>query len=273
MTESADHQKQSFIWKYVFSRDHKVHWDTISFFDAHLVCFRRCVGDCPSYSVSLAMDKHALFWQRTFRNRRRTDFRPIFNNMLFTMHASIMIFFVIIPILAGAFGNILIPLMIGADDMAFPTLNMLSYWVMWPAFIFMGLSFATPTFGPAFGWTANPPMAAGPALTYWAVRFNMRWDQFDDGLGQLFDNHHSDACPGYDDVSLANDHLGNVCHPQFYKHFALPVLTAALCMQLADNAFGTGFFRPESAASSGWWRAPDVATFILVLFTTRPSTS
>ena len=61
--------------------------------------------------------------------------------MLFTMHATVMIFLVIIPILAGAFGNFLIPLMIGADDMAFPTLNMLSYWFMWPAFIAFGASF------------------------------------------------------------------------------------------------------------------------------------
>ena len=53
--------------------------------------------------------------------------------MLFTMHATVMIFLVIIPVLAGAFGNFLIPLQIGADDMAFPTLNMLSYWFMWPA--------------------------------------------------------------------------------------------------------------------------------------------
>jgi cytochrome c oxidase subunit 1 len=50
---------------------------------------------------------------------------PEFYTMLFTMHASVMIFLVIIPVLAGAFGNFLIPLQIGADDMAFPILNML----------------------------------------------------------------------------------------------------------------------------------------------------
>ena len=65
---------------------------------------------------------------------------PEFYNKLFTMHASVMIFFVIIPLLTGAFGNFLIPLMIGAHDMAFPTLNMLSYWFMWPAFVVILLS-------------------------------------------------------------------------------------------------------------------------------------
>ena len=76
--------------------------------------------------------------------------------MLFTMHATVMIFFVIIPILAGAFGNFLIPLMIGADDMAFPTLNMLSYWFMWPAFICIGCQLLRAT--------AGPPRRAGPRI-------------------------------------------------------------------------------------------------------------
>src|SRR2546422_7761770 len=64
--------------------------------------------------------------------------------MAFTMHATIMIFFVIMPILAGAFGNFCIPLMIGARDMAFPFLNMLSFWVAAVAGVLMLAGFFVP---------------------------------------------------------------------------------------------------------------------------------
>src|SRR5260370_18364435 len=80
--------------------------------------------------------------------------------MLFTMHATVMIFLVIIPILAGAFGNFLIPLQIGADDMAFPTLNMLSYWFMWPAMAFFLTSFFVEGGAAAAGWASSPPLSA-----------------------------------------------------------------------------------------------------------------
>ena len=62
-------------------------------------------------------------------------------NAFFTMHATIMIFFAVMPILVGCFGNFLIPLMIGARDMAFPLLNMLSFWTAVPAGIMMLSSF------------------------------------------------------------------------------------------------------------------------------------
>ena len=101
---------------------------------------------------------------------------PEYYTMLFTMHATVMIFLVIIPVLAGAFGNFLIPLMIGADDMAFPVLNMLSYWFMWPAIACFGLSFLFGG-GPAAGWTSYPVLAAiieaapgsGHAQTFWLL--------------------------------------------------------------------------------------------------------
>ena len=66
---------------------------------------------------------------------------PEFYNSLFTMHATIMIFFAIMPILIGAFGNFVVPIQIGARDMAFPTLNMLSFWTAVPGAVLIIWSF------------------------------------------------------------------------------------------------------------------------------------
>ncbi len=74
-------------------------------------------------------------------------------NALFTMHATIMIFFVVMPIMVGCYGNFLIPLMIGTRDMAFPLLNMLSFWVGAVAGVIMLSSFLVPGGPAAAGWT------------------------------------------------------------------------------------------------------------------------
>src|SRR5262245_25622120 len=86
-------------------------------------------------------------------------------NMMFTMHATIMIFFVVMPVLVGCFGNFLIPLMIGTRDMAFPKLNMLSFWVGAISGVVMLASFFVPGGPAASGWTAYATLSAKPAYT------------------------------------------------------------------------------------------------------------
>jgi len=149
----------TFIATYVFSRDHKI--IGLQFLFSTLLWF--LVGGLLALGIRWQL---AWPWSdmpiigRMLFSAEGGQISPEFYTMLFTMHATVMIFFVIIPILAGAFGNFLIPLMIGADDMAFPTLNMLSYWFMWPAFLCIGLSFFAPGNGAAAGWTSYPPLSA-----------------------------------------------------------------------------------------------------------------
>ena len=94
-------------------------------------------------------------------------------NALVTLHGTIMIFWVAMPVLIAAFGNFLIPLMIGCDDMAFPKVNRLSYQIFLLSAIVLVASFFVP--GGAFGgaWTAYPPLSASGA-------YNMTPDRRDD---------------------------------------------------------------------------------------------
>ncbi len=85
---------------------------------------------------------------------------PEFYNSLFTMHATIMIFFAIMPILLGAFGNFVIPLQIGARDMAFPRLNLASFWVAVPAAVLILWSFFVTGGAAQSGWTSYAPLSA-----------------------------------------------------------------------------------------------------------------
>jgi cytochrome c oxidase subunit 1 len=82
---------------------------------------------------------------------------PSFYNSMFTLHGTIMIFLWIVPAGTGAFANYLIPLMIGARDMAFPRLNAVAFWILPPAGVLLLMSFFV---GPAqAGWTSYPPLS------------------------------------------------------------------------------------------------------------------
>jgi cytochrome c oxidase subunit 1 len=177
---------------------------------------------------------------------------PEFYTVLFTMHATVMIFFVIIPILAGAFGNFLIPLMIGAEDMAFPTLNMLSYWFMWPAFICIGSSFFTAAHGAAAGWTSYPPLSvvpeaapsSGSPQTLWLLGVTCVGISSMLGSVNYLTTIIQMRAPGMTMFRLPLT-IWAMFITAVLQAFALPVLTAAGFMQLADRILGTGFFLPE----------------------------
>ena len=81
-------------------------------------------------------------------------------NVLVTMHGTILVFFVAMPLLIGVFGNFLIPLKIGAGDMAFPALNELSYWLFALSGVIMMGSFIVPGGAPGTGWTAYAPLSS-----------------------------------------------------------------------------------------------------------------
>jgi cytochrome c oxidase subunit 1 len=214
---------------------------------------------------------------------------PEFYTMLFTMHASIMIFFVIIPWLTGTFGNFLIPLMIGARDMAFPKLNMFSYWVMWPAFIIILASFFVDGGAASSGWTSYPtlsnvgadaglekiPAKPGEPTTSYTV---FKDDSFNSpsapgagmgqicwlvslifvGIGSMMGSVNyittilNMRAPGMDLMRMPLT-VWSLFITAILQALALPVLTVALMLQLLDKLIATSFFLPPGGLSFGNW--------------------
>jgi cytochrome c oxidase subunit 1 len=170
----------SFIRKYIFSLDHKV----IGIQYIILALMAVVVGMTMSVLMRLK-----LSWPGTSWSILGTLFptgapngvmNPDFYLSLVTMHGTIMVFFVLTTAPQGGFGNYFLPIQIGAEDMAFPTLNMLSFWVTFVGFmaiilaIFvegnatiahalgdaLGVSSAGSTVGPIGGWTGYAPLSA-----------------------------------------------------------------------------------------------------------------
>ncbi|MCL6524879.1 MAG: cbb3-type cytochrome c oxidase subunit I [Thermoflavifilum sp.] len=156
----AHHHHQSFITKYIFSQDHKIIsrqflitgmiWAIIGGFFS--VIFRLQLG---------FPDKSFPFLETIFGHwAAGGHISPELYYQLVTMHGTIMIFFVLTAGLSGTFSNFLIPLQLGARDMASPFLNMLSYWFFFVASIIMLSSLFIQTGPSEAGWTAYPPLSA-----------------------------------------------------------------------------------------------------------------
>ena len=156
----AHHHKETFITKYVFSQDHKMIckqflitgmiWAILG--GLMSVLFRLQLG-YPDSTFPFLEDILGK-WAKGGK------IQPEAYYALVTMHGTVLVFFVLTGGLSGTFANFLIPLQIGARDMASPFLNMLSYWFFWLASVVMLTSLFIET-GPASGgWTIYPPLSA-----------------------------------------------------------------------------------------------------------------
>ena len=169
---------KSFIWKYIFSLDHKV----IGIQYYLLALFSVVIGIGLSMLMRIRLvwpDAEIPLLESLSPNRAPGGvMTPEYYLSLMTIHGTIMVFFVLTTAPQSGFGNYFLPIQIGAEDMAFPRLNMLSFWVTFAALGVLLTSFFVSDGPPISGWTAYPPLsavgsAAGPGLelgqTIWIV--------------------------------------------------------------------------------------------------------
>lgn len=154
------HHHETFITKYVFSQDHKM--IAKQFLITGMIW--AVIGGLFSviFRLQLGYPDQTFPWLEDFLGHwaKGGKLDPEFYYALVTMHGTILVFFVLTAGLSGTFANFLIPLQIGARDMASPMLNMLSYWFFFLASIIMFSSLFVQT-GPASGgWTIYPPLSA-----------------------------------------------------------------------------------------------------------------
>src|SRR5207302_1442850 len=177
-------------------------------------------------------------------------------NQMFTMHGTTMVFFMGMPILIGI-GNYMVPLMIGARDMAFPRLNALGFWVTLFGGVLAYFSFATGG-APAVGWFAYAPLtertfSRTPAVDFWAVGLLVS------GVGTITAAVNFIAtilgmrAPGMT-LNKIPFYVWTMLWTSVQIVLAIPPLTAALIMVLLDRQLGAHFFDPQNGGSSLMWQ-------------------
>src|SRR5438093_1258261 len=195
------------------------------------------IGGCQAVLIRLQ-----LFWPRS------EFLGPDTFNGLFTMHGTTMVFFMGMPILIGI-GNYIVPLMIGARDMAFPRLNALGFWATLFGGLLVYFSFATGG-APGIGWFAYAPLtertfARSAATDFWALGLAVS------GIGTLAAGVNFVAtilgmrAPGMA-LRKVPFFVWTMLWTSVLIIFAIPPLTAALVMVLLDRNLGAHFFAVQT---------------------------
>ncbi|MGO9603956.1 MAG: cbb3-type cytochrome c oxidase subunit I [Candidatus Binataceae bacterium] len=255
-----EHHQLGFWRTYIFSEDHKMIGRQFLF----VALFMMSIGGLMAMlmRLDLAWPDTQFSFLSILPQSLQNDSAITANtyNAEFTMHATIMIFFVVMPILVGCFGNFLIPLMIGARDMAFPKLNMLSFWVSAGAGVIMMASFWVLGGPAAAGWTSYAPLSAVPLYTgvdwgqnLWCISLIVL------GVGSLMGSiNYITTIINMRAKGMYFFRLPLVIWSLFITAIllllALPVLTTALALLLFDRLGGTHFFLPGGGGEPLLWQ-------------------
>src|SRR5215217_3310630 len=241
------HEELGFWRKYVFSVDHKVIGIQYAVTGLLFLFFGFCLVMLMRWQ--LAFPGRALpLIGKLFGEARMPggSMLPDFYNELGAMHGTIMVFLGVVPLAVGGFGNFVVPLQIGAQDMAFPRLNMASYWFFFVGGVTMLASFFVPGGAAQSGWTSYTPLSviAGSGQTWWL--FGMIFLITSSLLGAI---NFIVTTIQLRAKGLSWMRLPFFVWAQFVTSFllllAFPPLEAAGVLQLMDKVAHTSFFLPS----------------------------
>ena len=248
--EAHEHHGPTGILKYVWSTDHKM----IAMQYMFTGMFMALIGGFMAYVFRM---------QLAFPGISVPGFgmvSPGEYNALVTNHGSIMIFWFAMPVLIAAFGNYLIPLMIGADDMVFPRINRLSYQIFFISVLVILASLFVPGGGFAGAWTAYPPLSASGEYnmtnigsTMWLIAVALEFVAFLLGGINFIVTLMNSRAPGMKayDIPIV---LWFIVTASILFMLSVGPLIAGAVMLLFDQTIGTGFFDPARGGDPLLWQ-------------------
>jgi cytochrome c oxidase subunit 1 len=248
----SDHGPTSFVRRYIFSTDHKI----IGIQYLVTAMFMALIAGGLAMLIRLHLawpdEKWPLLTRLFPKGMAAGVMNPDFYLSLVTMHGTLMVFFVISLALIGGFGNYLIPLQVGARDMAFPFLNMLSYWTIVPACLIMLGSFFVEGGAASAGWTSYPPLSAvknatpgsGWGQTLWLLGMALFIVSFTMGGLNYVVTILNARAKGLSMMRLSHT-IWTFLIASIIGLLAFPPLTAAAILLLADRHGGTSFYLPS----------------------------
>ncbi|MBV1888341.1 MAG: cbb3-type cytochrome c oxidase subunit I, partial [Urechidicola sp.] len=255
---SDHHHKETFVTKYIFSQDHKM--ISKQYLVTGIVMGVIGVFMSMLFRLQIAWPDHSFSIIEAFLGRHQDGgvMSPDIYLALVTIHGTIMVFFVLTAGLSGTFSNLLIPLQIGARDMASGFLNMISYWLFFLSSIIMVISLFVEAGPASAGWTIYPPLSAlpqaipgsGAGMTLWLV--SMAIFIASSLLGAL---NYIVTVLNLRTIGMKMTRLPLTIWAFFVTAIigvvSFPVLLSAALLLIFDRSFGTSFYLSDIFIDGG----------------------